>query len=244
MVTTKKLFKYYENEGNQDHCQRVMYADGAHINLRGIITGLLSQSVRQDSICLDAGCAEGWYCKLLSLKADFVVGVDISIPKLRRAIAEQNSTNVSYVMGSWDCLPFRDEFFSIVTFIEGPEHCLKPERTLDELHRVAKKQGLIFVSAPIEKPSTEKDPLIEPFEGHLSFFSPSSLMKLVEKGFHITQTRFPSSSESVVHRMKHATSKTGAARIIRRFDHILLHDSILSRSPVPHGIIVGKKKAE
>jgi ubiquinone/menaquinone biosynthesis C-methylase UbiE len=241
MVTLKELLKYYESEGRKDHCQKVMYADGAHLNLRKIVTALLAGFMKRKEMCLDAGCAEGWYCRWLSAEAEFVVGLDMSIPKLKRAIAEPNSTNITYVMGSWDHLPFKNESFTIITFVEGPEHCLRPEHTIDELYRVARRQGFILVSAPIERSSNEKDPLAEPFEGHLSFFSPSSLKKLVEKRFKIVQMRFPSQSESAAHEIKQAISKTKFAHVIRTLDHFVLRDSILTHSPVPHGIIVGRK---
>lgn len=44
---------------------------------------------------LDVGCAEGWYTAWMAESAVFAVGIDLSLPKLRRATAESNRENTS-----------------------------------------------------------------------------------------------------------------------------------------------------
>lgn len=244
MVTSRELFNYYSKEGKVNHCQRRMYADGAHANLRRIIINLLSLILKKDAICLDVGCAEGWYTKWLGKRAAFSVGIDISLLKLKRASVESNSDNVDYIMASWNYLPFRGESFTTIIFIEGPEHSLEPKVTLNELYRVAKPYGFLLVSAPIEEISPRKDPLAEPYEGHISFFSTYSLRNLVAERFSIIRVRFPSTGECIVQGIKSQISKTRFADIMRKIDHLLLGNLILKRSPVPHGIIVGMKMME
>ena len=96
----KKIFDYYRKEGETGHHQKRMHLDRRH-RKRGIwIKNFLTEILDDKNFCLDVGCAEGWYTKWMSKKTNFVAGIDLSLPKLRRAIKESDSPKTSYIQAS------------------------------------------------------------------------------------------------------------------------------------------------
>jgi SAM-dependent methyltransferase len=109
-------------------------------------------------------------------------------------------------------LPFLDNTFEMVTFIEVIEHLLRPDLAISEIHRVLKANGTLVVTTPnyaywvlrilyalgappvglrprpytglrARQPAEEIEPWLDP---HIRFFTPASLTKLLAKsGFRV-----------------------------------------------------------
>lgn len=176
---------YYYKEGQKEHHQRRMYRSKGHQRRMKAVKAFLSKILNENALCLEVGCAEGWYTHWMSDKVSFVVGIDISIPKLKRAVKESNNPKNTYIQASWDSMPFKDSAFDIVLFSEGPEHSSNPKITLREIARVTGDHGHLTISASMASyvKNHNKCGLLN--HGHLREFTPSSLRKLVEIEFDV-----------------------------------------------------------
>jgi len=118
-----------DNYGIWEHLQRYRYA-----------------AKRCKGRILDVGCGTGYGTKMLSKEGNKVYGIDNS----QKAIdyAKQNYPGPEYICCSAEKLPFENSYFDTVTAFEVIEHVQDPERTLDEIYRVLKKNGDLFISTP------------------------------------------------------------------------------------------------
>lgn len=206
----KKMFRYYRKEGELTHQQRMMYRDTGHQLLMQVHKKFLSNVLSDQTPALDVGCAEGWYSIWMANYAKFVLGVDISVKKLKRALNESKNLKTDFILADWDHLPFKDKVFGVALFSEGPEHSLNPRDTLLEIRRILKNGGFLSISAPVEPESLyckfikskfkrKENKFSEPFKGHLRIFTPTSLKELllrnqfeiVEKVFDMPIIDFP-----------------------------------------------------
>lgn len=97
---------------------------------------------------LDAGCGVGYGCEmLLSAGAAEVVGIDNSSAALELARSSV-SGSVRWELGNVASLPYDDDSFDVVVCFEVIEHVDEQEQALDELARVLRSDGLLFISSP------------------------------------------------------------------------------------------------
>ncbi len=95
---------------------------------------------------LDLGCGAGNYVRFLADIGHRVVGLDYSLPSLRRASGcglENRSGH--YVGGDAYRLPFCSEYFDLVISIGVLQALGSPERALDEMVRVLRPKGLLVI---------------------------------------------------------------------------------------------------
>ncbi len=97
---------------------------------------------------LDLGCAAGHDTAWFSRKAQATYGLDCSESAI--AEARRNYPGITFIHGSSTSLPFQDNFFDAVTFIEVLEHLpYRDEKpTIREIHRVLKPGGVLILSTP------------------------------------------------------------------------------------------------
>ncbi|SOD71852.1 methyltransferase family protein [Jatrophihabitans sp. GAS493] len=96
---------------------------------------------------LDAGCGVGWGSQLLlDAGALKVTGLDISEEAITNAVARV--PDASFEVGDLMDLPFEDGQFDVVVCFEALEHTSDTGKTLDELARVLRADGVLFVSSP------------------------------------------------------------------------------------------------
>lgn len=93
---------------------------------------------------LDVGCGPGYALCLLKERASLrSYGLDFSLNALRAARHFGEVTQ-----GNALRLPFPNACFDIVTLIDVVEHIPNKQGLLDEMHRVLKAQGLLYISMP------------------------------------------------------------------------------------------------
>lgn len=86
---------------------------------------------------LDVGCGKGYFLERLDDTNLDLHGCDI-VEKGKKGV-------YTFHQGHVEKLPFADSSFDIVTCSHTLEHILKPEKAVEELKRVAKKQLIIVV---------------------------------------------------------------------------------------------------
>ena len=103
--------------------------------------GLLGGGAR----ALEVGCGAGTYVRLLAKRGHPVVGLDYSLPSLRRAMAADLPQAGRYVAGDASCFPFPDRSFQAVTCIGVLQALERPEAALTEIARVLEPAGVAVV---------------------------------------------------------------------------------------------------
>ena len=103
--------------------------------------GLLAPGAR----VLELGCGAGTYVRLLSKRGHHVVGLDYSLPSLRRAVTADLPLAGGYLAGDASGLPFRSGSFQAVTCIGVLQALEKPETAIAEIARVLEPGGVALV---------------------------------------------------------------------------------------------------
>jgi SAM-dependent methyltransferase len=147
---------------------------------------------------LDVGCGEGvltfrWAQRL---GAGSVVGLDLPDPKLQAEWRGRERSNLRFMAGSGERLPFAEREFDLVAGIETLEHIADPARTIAEMARVARRY--LLVSVP-------REPLWRALNvargaylrqlgntpGHLNHWSKRGFERLLERHGEVVEVRTP-----------------------------------------------------
>jgi SAM-dependent methyltransferase len=103
--------------------------------------GLLGAGAR----ALELGCGAGTYVRLLANRGHPVIGLDYSLPSLRRAVAADAPRGGRYVSGDASCLPFQDRSFRAVTCIGVLQALETHDAVITEITRVLEPAGVALV---------------------------------------------------------------------------------------------------
>ena len=151
----EKIREYYEREASElkDH-QENMYFENPwsiywHANrLREVLR--IAEHISYANF-LDAGCAEGYYLRLLTKPrvrdnddGSYAVGFDVARNYLLKVKRKVPSALLCH--GDIHRLPFKNNSFDLVLCSEVLEHVLDPELAFKELVRVSKKYLLLTVA--------------------------------------------------------------------------------------------------
>jgi SAM-dependent methyltransferase len=94
---------------------------------------------------LELGCGAGTYVRLLAKRGHSVIGLDYSLPSLRRAEAADPLLAGRYVAGNASRLPFQDRSFKAITCIGVFQALEGPEAAMSEIARVLEPAGVAVV---------------------------------------------------------------------------------------------------
>jgi ubiquinone/menaquinone biosynthesis C-methylase UbiE len=97
---------------------------------------------------LDLGCGTGWASRRLArvVTAGEIVGLDVADEMLRRAEQTSNEfSNLHFVWGTAESVPFEDDHFSKVLSVESFYYYADQGKALDELRRVMAPGGRLFI---------------------------------------------------------------------------------------------------
>ncbi len=95
---------------------------------------------------LDLGCAFGFATLKLARKGYTTVGVDNSARYI--AWAQRRHPNGTYLQASAESLPFEDDCFDAVLFLDVLEHVVDQNAVIGEIQRVLKPGGTLILSVP------------------------------------------------------------------------------------------------
>ena len=149
---------------------------------------------------LDVGCGVGTFLDIAKKNGWEVYGTEISECGCRYA---QENFNLDAFHGELKEANFSDNLFDVVTLWHVIEHLTNPLKTLREVRRILKKDGLLVVATPnignyimrILYPLVRRKRLklfsIDDKELHLYHFSTETIQKAIEKaGFKIVNIGF------------------------------------------------------
>lgn len=146
---------------------------------------------------LNVGCGDGDYDSLLKARFENVFALDVN--KADLLLARARNSNVYYVLGSAEALPFKSACFDEAVCIEVLEHLDRDETALKEIARVLRRGKCLLFSVPNMQYPASFDPLNFvlqrlgkhlPFGvwgfGHKRLFTDSELKKkLLRNGFSL-----------------------------------------------------------
>lgn len=127
---------------------------------------------------LDVGCGDGYLMHLLfAAGALKVYGIDnngVGISLAYQQLSRHDGRRDWWVaLASGDKIPMRDNQFDAVILADVIEHLTKPEKTLIEITRVLRPDGILLLSTPNKNPQHIWD------KRHVIEFTPDSLRALL-----------------------------------------------------------------
>jgi ubiquinone/menaquinone biosynthesis C-methylase UbiE len=91
---------------------------------------------------LEVGCGAGWIAHLFSQDQQSIYTNDIAL----NLYPEVNSSAIKLSIGDGGCLPYCNNAFDLIYSINSFEHFNQPELILDEMIRVVRPGGIIFIA--------------------------------------------------------------------------------------------------
>lgn len=106
----------------------------------------LLKRLKLEKMILSVGCAMAVELQLLKKDASFAVGLDPERRFLLEGKARDNADDLIQSIG--ESIPLRDDTFDLVLLFEVLEHVIEPDVVLDEINRVLKHDGIVFLTVP------------------------------------------------------------------------------------------------
>jgi ubiquinone/menaquinone biosynthesis C-methylase UbiE len=156
--------------------------------LRNTQSSLISiLDLKENQKFLDIGCGTGWAVGLAARAAGnkgSFYGVDLS-PKMIEKAKENfaGNDNFYFYEANSESLPLEDNFFDNIICTNSFHHYLNPEIAMNEIHRVLKPGGKIFILDPTADSWFIKaiDKIIKLFEPqHVKIYSSEEFRNLIE----------------------------------------------------------------
>lgn len=138
MGEEKKITDNYRKHTTQNPVQKFL--------INNFLNALLNEAEKLKPLSiLDAGCGEGFILEKLHENkiGHELVGIDFSRQALQ--IGKTLHPNLTFKPGTIYHIPFKDDSFDLVICSEVLEHLEYPEKALEELERVTKKNCIISV---------------------------------------------------------------------------------------------------
>ncbi|MDD1505870.1 glycosyltransferase, partial [Lysinibacillus sp. CNPSo 3705] len=137
----------------------------------------------KNKVVLDAACGEGYGSEILSTQARQVYGMDIDEKSITHAKKTYIKSNLDFIVGSIEELPFEDDFFDIIVSFETIEHVDEnlQSKFLKEIKRVLKKDGLLIISTPNKKVYSDYRNYSNPF--HIKEFYMEEFYTFLKSSF-------------------------------------------------------------
>ncbi|MCW6053195.1 methyltransferase domain-containing protein [Lyngbya sp. CCAP 1446/10] len=120
-----------------------------HTNQESLDLLMKMANVSDKDTVLDVACGPGIVACAFAAVSDRVTGIDLTPAMLEQAqiLAQQkNLTNISWLQGDIETLPFPDDSFSVVLSRYAFHHLLRPEVVLSEMVRVCRAGDRILIA--------------------------------------------------------------------------------------------------
>jgi len=146
-----EIFKRYESPLFFDEYLKALKATSTTYDLDSIrnhyylFVGLMDRFFAPGKKLLDVGSGAGFFLKVVEERGWEVEGVEIS--KLASDYANE-VLGVNVHNSKLEDVKFSSESYDLVTLLDIIEHLTDPLRTLEEIYRVLKSDGLVIVSTP------------------------------------------------------------------------------------------------
>lgn len=101
---------------------------------------------------LEVACGRGGFVRKLARSAAFSCGVDFSFAAVsigkQRWLTMDSGSPANFIQSDAQALPFPDNFFDVLVSCETIEHLPNPLKGVQELHRVTRPGGLLYLTTP------------------------------------------------------------------------------------------------
>jgi SAM-dependent methyltransferase len=99
-------------------------------------------------LCVDIGSSAGIITSFMSDMFKTTIGLDIDIDAVKKGSGDfRDKEGLFFLVGDSMSLPFADDSIDVIICNQIYEHVPKPERLVDEIHRVLKKSGFCYFGA-------------------------------------------------------------------------------------------------
>jgi ubiquinone/menaquinone biosynthesis C-methylase UbiE len=177
---------------------------------------------------LDAGCGTGVFSLDILSSGSQVIGLDISLPMLRRAREKFGGYPFYPVWGDISTLPFREGTFDKVVSITAIEFIRNAKECVAELFRVTKSGGVVAVAnlnslSPWATRRKEAAKTGDSIFHNANFRSPDDLLSLapvkgvVRTAIHFQKDDVPEKAMEKEHEGRNKGWDTGAFAVVRWF---------------------------
>ena len=95
---------------------------------------------------LDAGCSWGYATRFFAARAASVAGIDLDAEAV--AVARERYPSIDFQAAPLEAIPHPDEAFDVVLCLDVLEHVSDEQRSLDELFRVLRPDGVLILTTP------------------------------------------------------------------------------------------------
>lgn len=126
-------------------------------NLTNILNKIIGQKIKNrirrkyhnvpvwknNGICLDIGCGTGGYLNLLKEIGWTTYGVEIN-----KEIADALQKKHNMFCGPFEETNYKTNFFDSIRISHTLEHVYDPYKTLTEIHKIIKKDGILLIEVP------------------------------------------------------------------------------------------------
>lgn len=138
--------------------------------------------IKKGDLVLDLGSGNGQNSIKASRIAKNVIGIEIDddlIKIAKNTVKDRRAQNVRFISGDLEGkIPFRNNSFNKIIFLDVLEHLKKRDEVLSEVCRVLKPRGLLFVGVPNKDTSWKK---MQRDVGMCSFSDPDHKIEFSEK---------------------------------------------------------------
>src|SRR3989344_4123684 len=187
--------KEFENEPMKDFYNNKIAGYPSRLRVNRIIKEL--GDIRGKKV-LDIGCEAGFISlKILKKQPSDLYAIDIidkAINEFKEKLKNRKyNTNIVIKKAFLQEIPFQENFFDVAVCTEVIEHAPNIAKGFDEMARVLKKGGLLFLTFPNEKLRKKVYPIVKllgvntDIEKEVTLFeyNPKDIIKLLKKNFII-----------------------------------------------------------
>lgn len=104
-----------------------------------------STRLPSNALILDLGCGAGTYCRFLRKKGFRIIGLDYSLPILRRAQKLRGNEEIQFLNGEAYSLPLSGQSVDAVVCIGVLQTLTDERRAIREIHRILRPGGICFL---------------------------------------------------------------------------------------------------
>jgi ubiquinone/menaquinone biosynthesis C-methylase UbiE len=109
---------------------------------------VINQIDLSDLVVLDLASGEGYGSDLLAKFSKKVIGIDISTEIIEHAKSKYIRSNLTFLVGDAVNIPLPDHSIDVFVSFETIEHHASHPEMMDEIKRVLKPKGILFISSP------------------------------------------------------------------------------------------------
>lgn len=143
--TDPTTIKYWDEIYTRDD----FYGDIYKQRMNTVLSWVESSKLSEKSIVLDAGCGTGRFARDAANNGLNVVGLDYSHGMLQRAKGLGNGADapiITFLQGNIEALPLKNSSFDQVVCLGVVAYLPSEEKSLDEMARVLKPDGVLAIS--------------------------------------------------------------------------------------------------